>query len=73
MTLKDWLKAQPDRKQKDMAGRLSVSQEYLSYLANRHRRPSPDLALRIQEATGGEVTVLELLYPEQAADPRPAP
>jgi hypothetical protein len=25
--------------------------------------PSPDTALRIQEATGGAVTVMELLYP----------
>ena len=73
MTLKNWFKTHPDRKQKDMARRLAVSQEHLSYVANRHRRPSPDLALKIQEATGGDVTVLELLYPEQTADPGPVP
>ena len=44
------------------AKKLKITPVYLSTIANKHR-PSPDLALRIQEATNGEVTVMELLFP----------
>ena len=64
MTLKEWLKANPKVKQKDMAQSLGINPVYLSYLSNRKRRPSPGLAARIQGRTRGRVTVLELLYPK---------
>jgi transcriptional regulator with XRE-family HTH domain len=35
---------------------------------NKVKRLSANSALRIQEATGGEVTVMELLFPEQYSD-----
>jgi DNA-binding transcriptional regulator YdaS (Cro superfamily) len=52
-----------------LANKVGVAQAYISHLASRKRRPSPDLALRIQEATRGEVTILELLYPDPPKRP----
>jgi transcriptional regulator with XRE-family HTH domain len=42
-----------------------LKQPYASLIKNGHKRPSPDVALRIEQATNGEVTVLELLYPNK--------
>jgi len=51
---------------KALADILSVHFSYITHLyRNPHRKPSPSLALRIEEATGGAVTRMELLYPEQ--------
>ncbi|PKN20911.1 MAG: hypothetical protein CVU71_03790 [Deltaproteobacteria bacterium HGW-Deltaproteobacteria-6] len=36
---------------------------YLNAIVRGRRTPSPPLALRISEATGGAVTVMELLFP----------
>ena len=36
---------------------------YLKHIRAGRARPSPDLALRISEATGGKVKVLDLLFP----------
>lgn len=41
-----------------------LKQPHLSLIMNGNRRPSPELAKKIEEATKGEVTVLELLFPE---------
>jgi len=49
-----------------LAKNLGIHQVYLSSVFNGHRRPSPDLARRIEQATGGQVTRMELLYPEEA-------
>ena len=40
-----------------------VSQPFLSLIIKNKRRPSPEMALKIEKATSGEVTVLELLFP----------
>lgn len=47
-----------------LAAKIAVAQSYVSQLALMNRRPSPDLALKIEQATNGEVTRMELLYPE---------
>ena len=49
-----------------LAVKLGVSQPFVSQLATGRRRPSPEVAKRISEATGGKVTVMELLYPKEA-------
>lgn len=36
---------------------------YIRHIINGRKRPSPDMALRIEKATGGKVDRLELLYP----------
>lgn len=51
---------------KELAERLCVHFSYITHLYNdQKRKPSPVLALRIQEATGGAVTVMELLFPDK--------
>jgi len=42
-----------------------LKQPYASLIKNGHKRPSPDVALRIEQATGGSVTLRELLFPDQ--------
>jgi DNA-binding transcriptional regulator YdaS (Cro superfamily) len=49
---------------KDLAFNVKVRPVYLSQIIMGRRRPSPDLALRIEETTGGAVTRMELLYPK---------
>lgn len=55
--------------QNDLAQQVGCRQPTISQIVTGTRRPSPDLAMRIQQATGGQVTVMELLYgnDEQAA------
>ncbi len=48
----------------ELARRCEISPEYVTQLAQRIRRPSPDLAARISAATAGEVSVKDLLYPD---------
>jgi len=49
----------------EFAKMCQSSQPFISQIANGHNRPSPDLALRIEQAAGGEVTRMELLYPAE--------
>ena len=51
--------------QTHMANLVGIKKAHMSLLVRGQRRPSPDLALRIQKATDGAVTVLELLYPKK--------
>lgn len=44
---------------------VGVGHIYLNAIIQGRRKPSPALALRIEEATGGVVSRMELLYPEQ--------
>lgn len=46
---------------------VGLSQGYVSLLVGGKRRPSPDIALRIEKATGGAVTKESLLWPDQEA------
>lgn len=62
MKLKNYLKKHGDSVK--MARVLGIHNVYFNAIVNNRRTPSKNLALRIQEATGGEVTVMELLFPE---------
>jgi len=65
MDLKTYLKGKDDEQFATIVG---TTPKYLFQLKyNKRRRPSPNLALKIQEATGGQVTVMELLFPEKPA------
>jgi DNA-binding transcriptional regulator YdaS (Cro superfamily) len=48
---------------KDMAKLIGIHFSYVTHILKNRRRPSPDLALKIEQATGGQVTAMELLYP----------
>ena len=50
-------------KQTEIAERVGTHKVYINAILRGRRRPSPDMALRIVEATGGEITVMELLFP----------
>jgi DNA-binding transcriptional regulator YdaS (Cro superfamily) len=67
MDLKQYLKGK-DRN--NFATQLGTTKNYINLLACLARRPSPDLALRIEEATGGAVSRMDLLYPEQTSGGR---
>jgi len=43
---------------------IGVHYTHILRIVNGQRRPSPELALKIEQATDGQVTRLELLYPE---------
>ena len=62
MNLRDYLK---NKNRKDFAELIGTTKNYLNLLACGQRRPSPELALRIEQATGGAVTRMELLYPQE--------
>lgn len=49
--LRDWLK-RTERKGREVADSLGITHGYLSQLLHGVRRPSVDVALRIQETTG---------------------
>ncbi|MCK4828582.1 helix-turn-helix domain-containing protein [bacterium] len=60
MRLKDYLKGK-DRK--EFAEQIGTTKNYVNLLVCNSRRPSPELALKIEQATNGAVNKLELLYP----------
>ena len=64
MELREYLKTSK-RSRRALSDSIGVHYMHLSNIIRGARRPSPSLALRIEEATGGQVTRLELLYPEQ--------
>ena len=48
----------------DFAAQVACTDSMLSYINSGKRRPSPDLAMRIETATSGLVGRDELLFPE---------
>lgn len=64
MRIIDALKSH-QKNQLEFAREIGIHHVYLNSIIKGRRRPSPDLALRIEEATGGAVTRMELLYPEE--------
>lgn len=60
MTLDGYLQSR-NLTQDALAQRLGVNQSYVSQLLNRKRRPSPEIAKRIEAATNGEVSAASLL------------
>jgi DNA-binding transcriptional regulator YdaS (Cro superfamily) len=63
MTLEEFLKINKITTT-EFSMKISCGQPTVSNLCNRKRRPSPRLALRIEQATGGQVTRDMMLYPE---------
>ncbi|MEN8236156.1 MAG: helix-turn-helix domain-containing protein [Pseudomonadota bacterium] len=47
-----------------LAKDLGISRTHLNLISSGQRRPSPDLAKRIEEITKNGVTKAELLFPE---------
>jgi DNA-binding transcriptional regulator YdaS (Cro superfamily) len=50
-------------KQCELAIKLQTHPVYLNAILRGRATPSPKMALRIEEATGGDITRMELLYP----------
>lgn len=59
MQLKDFNRKQLER----IAEKANTTVEYLLQIKYGKRRPSPDLALKIEEATNGAIDRMQLLYP----------
>lgn len=59
MTLDEYIKAN-DLRMQDMADQLNIAYMYLSSIRRRFRRPSRELAMKIELMTGGQVTAEEL-------------
>jgi len=52
-------------RKKEMAAQLGVSPTFLSLMFGYKRRPSPELAARIERLTHGKVKFRELLLPQE--------
>lgn len=68
MHIKEYLKAEK-KTARAFAEECGLSHAYIVQIGNGTRRPAADAALRIERATGGAVTVLELLYPDRPEHP----
>lgn len=60
MNLKQYFKDEPYGSKKKMAERLKITQTWLGLLIRKARKPSPELAKKIEKATNGLVTRKEL-------------
>lgn len=60
MDLKQYFKDEPYGAKKEMADHLGITLTWLGLLLRKARRPSPQLAKRIEKATQGLVTAREL-------------
>lgn len=49
----------------EFAEKIGTTKGYLDLICSGARRPSPDLALKIEKASNGQVNRIELLYPEK--------
>jgi transcriptional regulator with XRE-family HTH domain len=49
---------------REFASMVGCSPGFISLICSRKRRPAPDLAMKIERAAGGTVTLRELLFPE---------
>lgn len=66
MKLKEWIGKKRGRAAQ-LARDVGVTPGHISMAAARIRRPSPEVAERIERATSDEVTVMELLFPDREA------
>ena len=62
MILQQYLKG---KNRKQIASLLDISEGYLNMLAVQLRYPSKALAIKIERETGGQVTRMEALYPDE--------
>jgi DNA-binding transcriptional regulator YdaS (Cro superfamily) len=60
MNLKQYFKDEPYGAKKEMADHLGITQTWLGLLIRKARRPSPELAKKIEKATQGLVSAKEL-------------
>jgi DNA-binding transcriptional regulator YdaS (Cro superfamily) len=60
MNLKQYFKDEPYGAKKEMAEYLGITPTWLGLIMRKARRPSPELAKRIERATGKLVTAKEL-------------
>lgn len=60
MNLRQYFKNEPYGSKKEMAQRLGITQTWLGLLISKTRRPSPELAKRIEKMTKGQVTAHDL-------------
>ena len=67
MKLSKWLKDHTEEERKALATDASTSVAYLYQLAGGHRTPSFKLAVAIERATKGEVTVRSYFEDEEGA------
>lgn len=65
MLLADWIRKRGITR-KDFAGLIGVSPPYITALCDNTVWPGKDVAGRISEATGGEVTPSDFLAPQKA-------
>jgi DNA-binding transcriptional regulator YdaS (Cro superfamily) len=63
MTLKEYFKTEPPGAVNEMAEHLGITPTWLSILIHAHKRPSPELSIKIEKATQGLVT-REVLRPD---------
>ena len=61
MNLKEYL---DERDRRMFAEKVGISYGYLRLLVSYHKMPSRKLAAKISQATGGSVSIKELLYPD---------
>jgi DNA-binding transcriptional regulator YdaS (Cro superfamily) len=60
MNLKQYFKDEPYGAKKEMADYLGITQTWLGILIRKGKKPSPELAKKIERATQGLVTAKEL-------------
>ena len=64
--LRDWLASAPNDRRKAVADAAKTTGGHLWQLAGGHRKASAELADRLQDASGGEITIAglrpDLLY-----------
>jgi len=60
MNLKQYFKDEPYGSKKEMADYLGITQTWLGLLIRKVRKPSPELAKKIEKATQGLVTKKDL-------------
>jgi len=60
MNLKEYFKDEPYGAKKEMAEYLGITLTWLGILMRKAKRPSPELAKKIEKATQGLVTAKEL-------------
>lgn len=64
MKLREFLK---NKSRADFAAKVGTTKGYIDQLCAGNRRPRPELADKIERASGGMVTFNELLRPTKAA------
>jgi transcriptional regulator with XRE-family HTH domain len=61
MDAKKFLETEGRDRAKEVAEAAGTNIEYFSQIAHGHRKPSPKLAKRLADASGGEMTIPELM------------